>query len=108
MQEKRKHEDLNKNITLAVKEGRDNLAEAGIAQQMDIEAQIPVLEHAIADPAEQGKELEAYITALQAKKRERIIDIVTSQHTESGIIGTSSLGGVVVRAERGPLNFKEN
>ncbi len=46
MQEKRKHEDLNKNITLAVKEGRGNLAEAGIAQQMDIEAQIPVLEHA--------------------------------------------------------------
>ncbi len=55
IQEKRKHEDLSKNITLAVKEGRDNLAEAGIAQQMDIEAQIPVLEHAIADPAEQER-----------------------------------------------------
>ena len=46
------------------------LAEAAIAQQLDIEAQIPVLEATIADSGSKEKELEGYITALQAKKRE--------------------------------------
>ena len=70
MEENRKHETLAENIELAVNENRDELAEAAIAQQLDIEAQIPVLESTIADCGNQEKELEGYITALQAKKRE--------------------------------------
>jgi phage shock protein A len=37
---------------------------------MDIEAQIPILEATINDCGSNEKELEGYITALQAKKRE--------------------------------------
>jgi phage shock protein A len=70
MEENRKHEDLSEKIELAVKEGRDDLAEAAISHQIDIEAQIPILETTINDCCSNEKELEGYITALQAKKRE--------------------------------------
>ena len=70
MDSSRLHEDLAERIAIAVQEGRDDLAEAGIAQQMDIEAQIPVLEHAIAEASQEERDLEGYVHALQAKKRE--------------------------------------
>ncbi|MCG8425869.1 MAG: PspA/IM30 family protein [Chromatiales bacterium] len=70
MEENSKHEALSEQINTAVAEKREDLAEAGIAQQLDIEAQIPVLERAIGEAAEKEKELEGYIQALQAKKRE--------------------------------------
>ena len=70
MDENRAHEALIEKIELAVAQGRDDLAEVAIAKQLDIEAQIPVLERTIAECAEKEKELEGYISALQAKKRE--------------------------------------
>lgn len=70
MEENKKHEDLSEKVELAVSESRDDLAEAAIARQLDIEAQIPVLEAAIADCSAREKELEGFISALQAKKRQ--------------------------------------
>lgn len=70
MDENHKHEELAEKIELAIAEKRDDLAEAAVAKQLDIEAQIPVLENTIADTGNQEKELESYITALQAKRRE--------------------------------------
>ncbi|MCG8025928.1 MAG: PspA/IM30 family protein [Candidatus Thiodiazotropha endolucinida] len=70
MDESRKHEELAEKIELAVKEGRDDLAEAAIARQLDIEAQVPVLESTIAEASNQENELEGYVIALQAKRRE--------------------------------------
>ncbi len=75
MEENRKHEDLGEKIELAVKEGRDDLAEAAISQQIDIEAQIPILETTINNCGNNEKELEGYIAALQAKKREMKEDL---------------------------------
>ena len=49
MEENRKHEELGAQIELAVGQARDDLASAAIARQLDIEAQIPVLETTIAD-----------------------------------------------------------
>ena len=68
--ESNRHETLSDSLQAAVDAGRDDLAEAGIAEQMDIEARLPVLENTIADCAAQEKELEGFIAALQAKKRE--------------------------------------
>ena len=68
--ESNRHEAIDANLQAAVVAGRDDLAEAGIAEQMDIEARLPVLENTIADCAAQEKELEGFIAALQAKKRE--------------------------------------
>ena len=41
------------------------MAEVAIAQQMDIEAQLPILKRTLTDCATQAKELEGYIKALQ-------------------------------------------
>ena len=70
MQVNAKCEDLSEKIELAVAENRDDLAEVAISQQLDIEAQIPILETQIADLSNTEKELEGYIAALKGKKGE--------------------------------------
>lgn len=64
------HEDLSDKTEIALAEGREDLAESAVSHQLDIEAQIPVLEQSIADAAERERELEGYVAALQARKRE--------------------------------------
>jgi phage shock protein A len=66
----KKHDDLSEKIELAIKESREDLAEAAVSQQLDIEVQIPVLEQSIVESQEKIIELEGYVSALQAKKRE--------------------------------------
>ena len=70
MEANRKFEDLSEKIELAITSGREDLAETAVSQQLDIEAQIPVLEATIADCSDQEKEMEGYVNALMAKKRE--------------------------------------
>ena len=70
MEENRRHEDLAEKIALALQENRDDLAKVAIARQIDIEAQIPVLERMIAEAGERERELDAYLTALLARRRE--------------------------------------
>ena len=70
-----KHDDLADKIDVAVNEGRDDLAQAAIARQLDLEAQMPVLEGALRDFSEQEAELEAYIAALTARRREMEEDL---------------------------------
>ncbi len=69
------HEDLAERTELAIQQSRDDLAEAAVSRQMDIEAQIPILEHDLAETGEKEKELEGYILALQAKRREMEVDL---------------------------------
>jgi len=69
------HKDLSSKIELAIRENRDDLAEAAISRQLDIEAQIPVLESAINQMTKKEKELEGFINALHAKKREMKDDL---------------------------------
>lgn len=70
MQVNSKCEELGEKIELAVEQGRDDLAEVAISQQLDIEAQIPILENQIADLSSNEKDLEGYIAALKGKKGE--------------------------------------
>lgn len=89
-----RHEELIEKIQLAVDEGRDDLAEAAIARQMDLEAQIPVLESAIKDASAEEMELESYIAALQGRKREmeeELLAFRSSRETsDSGPTGGSA------------------
>jgi phage shock protein A len=64
------NEGLASQIELAVTKGDETLARAGIARQVDIEDQIPVLQRSLHEAIDRSKELEAYIAALLAKKRE--------------------------------------
>ena len=75
MEENSRYEALASQLEVAVANGRDDLAEAGIAEQMDIEARIPVLEASISDCSNREKELEGFIQALQAKKREMLAEL---------------------------------
>lgn len=106
MDENRKHTDLAGNIELAVSEGRDDLAEAAIAVQLDIEAQRPVLESTIADCSVSERELEGYVRALQAKKREMQEDVRRFRESRQqaaaafGTITASENAGAEQRVEK--------
>ena len=73
--ENERHESLKEKIRLALKEGRDDLAEGGVAQLLDIEAQIPLLEATAIEARNAQTELESFIAALQARKREMIAEL---------------------------------
>jgi phage shock protein A len=90
MEDNRRHEDLTGKIELAVSEGRDDLAEAAIAKQLDIEAQIPILEQSINEASDREKELEGYIRALQAKKREMEADLHSFRQSRAQAHGDGS------------------
>jgi phage shock protein A len=64
------HEQLAAQIEAAIAQGREDLARAGLEKQLNIEDQVPVLQKSLADQRDNGKELEGYIAALLAKKRE--------------------------------------
>ena len=64
------HEMLAEQIETAVSLNRDELAIVAIGRQADIEDLLPVLQKTLDDHVEQAKELESYIVALLAKKRE--------------------------------------
>ncbi len=90
VEENRKHAELGEKVELAVKEGRDDLAETGIAQQLDIEAKIPVLEASIVDDSETEKELESYVAALKAKRREMEEELASFKAAQKAPTGEAS------------------
>lgn len=93
-EESRRHDELSEQAALALKEGREDLAEAAIERQLDIEAQIPVLETSVADANREEKEYEGYINALQAKKREMKEALLQfrSSREESAAAGSTAEG----------------
>lgn len=66
----RNHESLTDQIAQALADAREDLARAAVSRQLDIEAQLPVLETTLADLARQEQELQGFTAALLAKKRE--------------------------------------
>ena len=64
------NEHLAGQIELAMRQNREDLARTGLEKQINIEDQVPVLQKSLAEQQERGRELEGYITALLAKKRE--------------------------------------
>lgn len=71
-EESARHETLGEQAAFAIEQGREDLAEAALGRQIDIEAQLPVLESRLAALAEDRARLEGYVTALQAKRREML------------------------------------
>lgn len=77
MEASAKHEELTEKLRLAVDQDRDDLAEAAISRQLDLEAQIPILEDALKDASAEEAELESYISALSGRRREMEEDLQT-------------------------------
>lgn len=107
MEENKKHEDLAQKIELAVSEDRDDLAEAAISQQLDIEAQIPVLESTIGECGAQEKELESYVKALLAKKREmnEELKLFRQNQTQAASAANTGSGNTESRVDKASSAF---
>ena len=108
-QENQRHEELTEKTEVALAEKREDLAEIAVAAQLDIEAQIPVLESTVSDCSTQEKELEGYIEALLAKKRQMKDDLKLYRESKqetvqpgspmNGSSGGESVEGRVSKAE---------
>ena len=75
------HETLDQKIAVALSESRDELAEAGVGRQLDIENQVALLKRTVADAEQDIAKLGDSINALQASRREaqhRIRDLKTT------------------------------
>ena len=67
--------DLKSKAAMAVQQNRDDLAEAAIARQLDLEAQIPLIQANVAEAGREAKELEDCVAALSGRKREMEADL---------------------------------
>jgi len=88
-------ETLGEQIDIAVSKGDETLARAGIAKQIDIDDQIPVLQRSLQDAMGRSSELEGYIAALLAKKREMesaLQDFIAARATTPGLSGANAPG----------------
>ena len=91
--ENNRHEQLAGQIATALDAGREDLAKAGIAEQLDIEARLPVLEQSLADCSSQERELDAFVAALLAKKREMQAALDDWKRAQASIGGAATGGG---------------
>jgi phage shock protein A len=105
----RRHTDLSANIEQAIAQQREDLARAAVARQLDIEAQIPVLEATLGDLAKEEAELKGYVDALQGKKRdmENAISafLASRARAESVAGGAQGSSSVQVKAESATAAF---
>jgi len=70
-----KLDELTAKAKFAVEQNREDLAEAAIARQVDLEAQTPILESARKDAEVEEERLQACVAALAARKREMETDL---------------------------------
>jgi phage shock protein A len=78
----RERDELDEKLKLAVAQGRDDLAESGIARQLDIEAQASVLDRLLDDVADRIAQLNQSLDAVNASRREaeeRLKELLQSQ-----------------------------
>lgn len=69
-EENSRYEDLTQKAELALNKGQEDLAEAAVGRQLDIEAQLPLIEQRVKDCTSRQQELEGFILALQGRRRE--------------------------------------
>jgi phage shock protein A len=108
-----RHDRLSDQAREALSQQRDDLAQAAIERQIDLEAQLPILETRLTDLADEKAKLEGFITALQAKKREMreaLADFRKAREQQASPTGTATgLGrqgtSVQVRGERAAEAF---
>ncbi len=86
------HQQLEASITEALNHRREDLAKPAIARQIDIEAQLPILESSLADLGAQEKELTGFVEALMGKKREMQAAITAFEQTREQAQTASTRG----------------
>lgn len=86
------HAALDAQVAHAIEEQRDDLAHAAVARQLDIEAQVPVLESTLADLSHQEAELRGYVDALLARQREMEQALAQFRRSRTGAGGSGHAG----------------
>jgi phage shock protein A len=102
---KAKLAELSERAKLAVDQARDDLAEAALSRQIDLEAEIPVHGAKIVEFTAKQTELEGYVAGLAARKREmesEIAAFVAASASAARAAGSSAGPGASVasKAER--------
>jgi phage shock protein A len=100
----RRHAELGANIEAALGQAREDLARAAVARQLDIEAQLPVLETTLGDLSRHEAELKGYVNALAAKRRD-MTDALGAYRTSRA--RTASAAGPVPEASRSRARMDE-
>lgn len=85
------HARLTEQVEQAMTHNRDDLVRAAVARQLDIEAQLPVLENTLSEHASQEGELQGFVSALLAKKREMMEAL--SEFRKSRAAASSQMSG---------------
>lgn len=93
----KQHETLQDQIGVALGSGREDLARAAVARQLDIEAQLPLLEAGLAELARQESEHRGYVEALAAKRRE--MEQALAQFRASRAAAAAPVGGAAGTTE---------
>jgi phage shock protein A len=89
----RRHAELSAQIDEAIEKQRDDLARAAVARQLDIEAQLPVIEATLGDLAKEEAELKGYADALQGKKRDMEEAIAAYVASRKAVASPASAAG---------------
>jgi len=97
--ENRRYEELTQKAELALAQQHEDLAEAAVGRQLDIEAQLPIIEQRIQVCAERQGELEGFVLALQARQREmedELRTITTTRREAENLAAQTSCNQVEV------------
>jgi phage shock protein A len=87
------HSKLAAQIDEALNQGREDLVRAAVARQLDIEAQLPVLETTLGEQTRQEAELQGYVAALLAKKREMETALAEFRKSRAAAAAATGSGG---------------
>ncbi|MFG6442410.1 PspA/IM30 family protein [Roseateles sp. LKC17W] len=94
------HEALREQVAQALAAGRDDLARAAVARQIDIEAQLPVLEATLAELARQEQELQGFTAALLARQREMQEALAALRHSRAAAASAAQPAGASAVEQR--------
>ncbi len=95
--------ELGDRAKLAMEQGRDDLAEAAISRQLDIEREIPTHEARLQQLGERHSELDGYVASLDGRKAQMEADLATfvrEQEAIASAAGTDRGAGAGLKAER--------
>lgn len=104
----RRHLELTVQTEEAINMARDDLARIVVARQLDIEAQIPIIEGSLTEIAAQEKELSGYVEALLGKKRdmeEALAQFVASRSQGASPTASPSVNSTQTSADKASSSF---
>lgn len=96
----RRHTELSAHIDEAIAQSREDLARVAVARQLDIEAQIPVLERSLAELSGEETELTGYVNALLAKRREMTEALQNFRASRKAVAGGTAHAATTRSSER--------